>query len=86
MLRGYETVLGDAGSDYELYLSEEFEERPMAEVAGVVAVCTRLQREGSHLTRRAEFAVSEVIRFNASRVTCDVFQFDQHSWSSFAGM
>ncbi|MEW5318123.1 MAG: hypothetical protein WDW38_009370 [Sanguina aurantia] len=62
MLRGYETVLGDAGSDYELYLSEEFEERPMAEVAGVVAVCTRLQREGSHLTRRAEFAADEVVR------------------------
>ncbi|GAX75038.1 hypothetical protein CEUSTIGMA_g2482.t1 [Chlamydomonas eustigma] len=60
MLRASETVLGDAGGEWELFLSEDLEEVDLQEVCGSVKV-ERLQRSwswdlrGAHLKEDAEF-------------------------------
>ena len=62
MLRATETVLGDAGSDYELYVTEDLEEFPLGDVEAVVEAASRDQRKWDWSLRRSHFQEDELLR------------------------
>ena len=61
MLRATETVLGDAGGDWELYVTESLEEVPLADITGVVQV-EGLRRKWSWDLRRPHFQEDDAFR------------------------
>jgi hypothetical protein len=50
LVRGSETVLGDAGADYELFVADSYEEYELAALTGACRA-ERLQRSWDQSTR-----------------------------------
>ena len=61
MVRATETVLGDAGGDYELFATEDLEEVPLGDVTGVVEAMAR-RRPWEWELRRKHFQEDDQFR------------------------
>ena len=83
MLRATETVLGDAGGDWELFATEVLEEVPLGEVEAVVQAVVR-QRAWDWELRRTHFQEDDQLRWEEGRDKVDeeLFELNGGVWGT----